>query len=77
MQYNIHEAKTNFSKLVAEAASGKEVIVAKAGKPLVRVVPYRTPQTEARVPGLDTGLVRIGEDFDEPLPADLAEAFGA
>ncbi len=76
MQYNIHEAKTNFSRLVAEAASGKEVIVAKAGKPLVRVVPYRTPQKDDRIPGLDTGLVQVGPDFDDPLPEDLAEAFG-
>jgi prevent-host-death family protein len=71
---NIHEAKTQLSKLVERALQGEEVIIARAGKPAVRLVPIRESDTP-REGGQWKGKVRIAEDFDE-LPQDLARAFG-
>jgi len=71
---NIHEAKTQLSKLVERALEGEEVIIARAGKPAVRLVPIRESDTP-RKGGQWKGRVRIAEDFDE-LPDDLARAFG-
>ncbi len=72
---NIHEAKSQLSKLVEIAERGEEVIIARAGKPVARLVPYRGP-SEPREGGQWKGRVRFSPDFDE-LPPDLAEAFGA
>jgi prevent-host-death family protein len=73
---NIHEAKTHFSKLIERVRLGKEVIVAKAGTPVARLVPLEAPPRQ-RQPGSARGKIEIGEDFDAPLPPDIAEAFGA
>ncbi len=71
---NIHQAKSQLSKLVEMAERGEEVIIARAGKPVVRLVPYHwNPQP--RKGGQWKGRVRIAPDFDE-LPPDIAEAFG-
>jgi prevent-host-death family protein len=71
---NIHEAKSQLSKLVERALEGEEIIIARAGKPVVRLVPVR--QSDApRQGGQWKGKVRIAEDFDE-LPEDIARAFG-
>ena len=72
---NIHEAKSQLSKLIEKAERGEEVIIARAGKPVARLVPYRV-STEPREGGQWKGRVRISADFDE-LPPDLAEAFGS
>lgn len=63
---NIHNAKTQFSKLLERVASGEEVIIAKAGKPVARLVPFieKKPQ---RVPGSARGIVTIENNFDDPL----------
>jgi prevent-host-death family protein len=71
---NIHAAKTHLSRLVDEVAAGEEIIIAKAGKPLARLVPF-TPDREPRRPGLMKGKLWIAEDFDEPLPAEIMAAF--
>jgi prevent-host-death family protein len=71
---NIHEAKTQLSKLVERALEGEEVIIARGGKPMVRLVPIRDSDTP-RKGGQWKGKVRIAEDFDE-LPEDIARAFG-
>jgi prevent-host-death family protein len=71
---NIHEAKTNFSRLLERVATGEEVIIAKAGKPVARLVPY-AKQPSRRVAGGDVGSVTIAEDFDAPLPDDLLAEF--
>jgi prevent-host-death family protein len=71
---NIHEAKTQFSKLVDAASGGEEIIIAKAGKPVAKLVPISTDRT-ARKPGRLKGKLRIAEDFDAPLPADIQSAF--
>jgi len=66
--YNIHEAKTHFSKLLARVLSGEEIIIAKAGQPIVRLLPVENEVREARVPGIDKGKIVIKENFDDPLP---------
>jgi prevent-host-death family protein len=71
---NIHEAKSQLSKLVDCALKGEEVIIARAGTPVVRLVPIR--QSDApRQGGQWKGKVRIAADFDD-LPDDIALAFG-
>jgi prevent-host-death family protein len=64
--FNIHEAKTHFSKLLERVLSGEEVIIAKAGKPVARILPI-TSEVALRQPGNDKGKITIMPDFDEPL----------
>jgi prevent-host-death family protein len=71
---NIHEAKTQFSRLIDLAAGGEEIIIAKAGQPVARLVPYRA-KGAARKPGAMRGKIRIKKDFDEPLPKELLASF--
>jgi len=71
---NTHEAKTHLSQLLDRAAKGEEFIIAKAGKPIARLIGYRQ-EDRARKGGQWKGLVRIADDFDAPLPSDLAKAF--
>ncbi len=73
--HNIHEAKTHLSRLVERAEAGEEVVIARAGKPVARLVPFKERRGPRR-PGVWRGKVRIAPDFDE-LPPDLLEAFGA
>ena len=73
MLVNVHEAKTHLSRLLERAARGEDIVIAKAGKPIARLVPY-IHNRGARVPGGWEGRVRIAEDFDE-LPPELAAAF--
>ncbi len=70
---NIHEAKTHFSRLIERTARGEEIVIARAGTPVAKLVPYRPPSGR-RVPGGWEGRVKIAPDFDE-LPALLAAAF--
>jgi prevent-host-death family protein len=71
---NIHEAKTHFSRLVERAAKGEEIVIARAGRPLARLMPLASP-TRPRRPGLLKGRIRISKNFDAPLPRDIARAF--
>lgn len=64
---NIHDAKTHLSRLVERVEAGEEITLARAGRPVARLVPYRA-RREPRRPGLWKGRVFIGPDFDEPLP---------
>jgi prevent-host-death family protein len=68
---NIHQAKTHLSRLVQEVEAGKEVVIARAGRPVARLVPYRT-RSEPREPGLWRGQVWISPDFDEDNAAIAA-----
>ena len=62
---NIHEAKTQLSRLVEEAAKGEPFVIAKAGKPMVKVVPLDTPSpSEERRIGFMSGEIRVPDDFD-------------
>jgi len=69
---NIHAAKTHFSRLVERAAAGEEIVIARAGRPLARLVPLSPAR---RRPGLLKGRIRIAADFDAPLPAGVRRAF--
>jgi len=73
-QVNIHRAKTHLSRLVDEVSAGREVTIAKAGKPLAKLVPL-TAAKRARTPGFLKGRIRIAADFDAPLPDALLDAF--
>lgn len=73
MAVNVHEAKTHLSRLLERVSRGEEIVIAKAGKPVAKLVPYREPQ-EPRSPGAWQGRVRIAPDFDE-LPPEIAAAF--
>jgi len=71
---NIHQAKTQFSKLVDLAAGGEEIIIAKSGKPVARLVSY-TAKGVVRRPGGMRGKIRIKKNFDAALPKELLAAF--
>jgi prevent-host-death family protein len=71
---NLYEAKTNLSRLVERAAAGEEIVIAKAGRPLARLVPL-AKRTTPRPLGLYAGQVWIGDDFNDPLPDDIQKAF--
>jgi prevent-host-death family protein len=72
--YNVHEAKTNLSKLLERTADGEEIIIARAGVPVARLVPIVAPATD-RPLGSERGTVLIADDFDTPLSPDLLDAF--
>ena len=71
---NISQAKAQLSALIEEVQKGNEVILAKAGKPVARIVAYRCP-SGPRTPGSMAGKIWIAPDFDT-LPDDIADAFG-
>ncbi len=71
--FNLYEAKTNLSSLVERAARGEEILIAKAGRPMAKLVPV--PAALDRRPGLLEGQVFIADDFDDPLPEDVLAAF--
>ncbi len=73
---NVHEAKTHLSRLLARAADGEEIVIAKAGRPVAKLVAVSPP---IRRRPLDTarGQVVISPDFKAPLPKELRKAFGA
>ena len=71
---NVHEAKTNLSRLLARVEAGEEIVISKAGQPIARLVPWQE-QAENRKPGLDKGKLVIPEDFDDPLPKDILDSF--
>jgi prevent-host-death family protein len=71
---NIHQAKTQLSRLVERAAGGEEIVIAKSGKPVARLVPYIL-KNEPRRPGYLRGKIRIKKSFDQPLPKELLASF--
>jgi prevent-host-death family protein len=74
VEVNIHEAKTHLSRLLTRVAAGEEIVIAKAGKPVAKLVPYRNPPYE-RVLGQDEGKVWIADDFDAPLSEEVQKLF--
>ena len=72
----MHEAKTTLSRLVARAQAGEEIVIARNGIPVARLIAVAETNSMASVRGQWRGQVRIAEDFDD-LPDDVAEAFGA
>lgn len=73
---NLYAAKTHLSRLVDRAAQGEEIVIAKAGKPKAKLVPFREARAR-REPANLLGISFIAEDFDEPLPPDIQSAFEA
>jgi prevent-host-death family protein len=74
IKVNIHEAKTNLSKLLTRVAKGEEVIISKAGKPVAKLVSI-TKKSKKRLPGSAKGKVIIEKNFYAPLPKDLLKVF--
>ncbi len=73
-QVNVHEAKTHLSRLLERVQMGEEIVLAKAGRPIAKIVPL--PRVvERRVPGSARGDLRIGSDFDDPLPDEVLDSF--
>ena len=73
MLVNIHEAKTHLSRLLEQVAAGEEIVIAKAGKPIAKLVPYHEIRAPRTLGGWE-GRVWMADDFDE-LPEEIAAAF--
>jgi prevent-host-death family protein len=71
---NVHEAKTNFSKLLFHVEKGEEIIICKSGHPVARLNPVDEKPIK-RTPGSAKGQVIMAEDFDAPLPEDILKSF--
>ena len=73
---SLYDAKTHLSDLVEQAAQGREIIIAKSGKPKARLVPLAPKDTRhLRKPGLGKGRGWIADDFDAPLPPEIMRYF--
>ncbi len=74
-QVGVHEAKTHLSQLLKRVAAGEEILIARGGKPIARLIPVEGQRP--RVLGRDVGLFQIPEDFDAPLPEAVLKDFEA
>lgn len=70
--FNVHDAKTHLSRLLERVAQGEEVIIAKSGRPVAKLVRVTA---EPRRPGRLKGRIQMGDDFDDPLPDEILKAF--
>lgn len=74
---NIHEAKTHLSRLIEQAAKGEPFVIAKAGKPLVKVMPLNAPEPgQAKRLGFMAGQIAVPDDFDRMGSAEIEQLFG-
>ena len=71
---NIHEAKTQLSRLLQRVAAGEEIVIANRGVPVARLVPVRQAKAHREL-GIESGRVTVADDFDAPLPAAVLAAF--
>ena len=69
----VHEAKTHLSRLLRRVAAGEEIVIARGGRPIARLVPVE--RRERRVLGQDRGVFEVPDDFDAPLPPEVIRAF--
>ncbi len=77
LMVNIHEAKTHLSRLIEKAAKGEPFIIAKAGKPLVKVVALNTPEAgQVKRLGFMEGQIAVPDDFDRMGSAEIEQLFG-
>jgi prevent-host-death family protein len=72
---DIHEAKMHLSRLIDQALAGEEIVIAKAGKPLVKLVPVESCRKPRRVLGRLAGQFVVPDDFDDPLPDEVLALF--
>ena len=72
-QVSVHEAKTHLSRLLRRVTAGEEIVIARSGRPVARLVPVKSRQP--RVLGQDEGLFEVPEDFDAPLADDVLADF--
>ena len=76
-QVNLYEAKTQLSSLVDRVAAGEEFVIAKAGKPMAKLVSLKAEPKKPRKPGQNLlKITYIADDFDAPLPEDMLQDFG-
>jgi len=73
-QVNIYEAKSKFSKLISRAIAGEEIIIAKSGKPVAKLVPFAKPPKDRKA-GSAKGKILVADDFDAPLPDEMLKEF--
>jgi prevent-host-death family protein len=73
-QVNIHDAKTNLSRLLEDVRAGDSFLIAKAGKPIAKVSPYPEPDTASRV-GFMAGQISVPDDFDSLMSDEIAAMF--
>ena len=71
---DIHAAQTQLARLLAAAIAGEDVIITRAGKPIARLIPIAEAQPPRRLGTLD-GKLTVPDNFDDPLPADILDAF--
>lgn len=74
--FNLYEAKNQLSSLVDRAAAGEEIVIAKHGRPMAKLVPVQSKKKEPRKPQNLLGVTYIADDFDAPLPPELLRLFG-
>ena len=73
---NVYEAKTQLSRLLREVAAGEDIVIAKDGTPLARLIPFQE-EGGVRELGFARGSIHLSDDFDALLPPEILEAFGA
>lgn len=76
LQVNVHEAKTQLSKLLAKVEQGEEVVIARDGKPIAKLVPFRAPAKKRLRVGDWKGRIWMSPDFDAPLSEEELEEWG-
>jgi prevent-host-death family protein len=74
IEVNIHEAKTHLSRFLARVEAGEEIVIARAGRPIARLVPIERPKGK-RTLGFLHGRIRVADDFDAPLPPEIQRYF--
>jgi prevent-host-death family protein len=72
---NVYQAKTKLSELIDRAAAGEEIVIARHGRPVARLVAYTPPAGKRRKLGQLAGKLKVPDDFDDPLPDDVLDAF--
>ncbi|NCS26365.1 type II toxin-antitoxin system Phd/YefM family antitoxin [Microcystis aeruginosa] len=72
---NIHQAKTNLSRLLSRVELGEEIVISNRGVPIAKLVPFRTSLDRRSSLGQDRGMFTVPDDFNAPLPEDILAAF--
>ncbi len=72
---NIHQAKTNLSRLLSRVELGEEIVISNRGIPIAKIVPFRTSLDRRSSLGRDRGIFTVPDDFNAPLPEDILTAF--